>query len=155
MINRAKPWIRRKAMRNFLAWIPGGSWRESWRWPFVIINRAKPWKKRKAMRNFLTWILGGPWWESWRWPFAGILAENSTGAPNKELGGNRDGNPYGDLGEKPWPEILGPAVRRLISANQGLNFNPSFFFCCSKPFSRNIFSIIFRAFNHQIIDKKN
>ena len=57
----------------------------------VMINRAKPWKKRKAMRNFLTWIPGGSWWESWRWPFAGILAEISTGASSKELGGNRDG----------------------------------------------------------------
>ena len=46
-------------------------------------------------------------------------------------------------------------VRRPIGANQGLNFNPGFFFLCEKPFSPIIFSIHFRAFNHQIADQKN
>ena len=51
---------------------------------------------------------------------------------------------------------LGPVVRRPISANPGLNFNPGFSFSfCSKAFSRIIFSILFRASNHQIVGKKN
>ena len=49
----------------------------------------------------------------------------------------------------------GPVVRRSISANPGLNFNPSLFFFLSKAFSRTIFSILFRVANHQIVDKKN
>ena len=32
--------------------------------------------------------------------------------------------------------ILGPVVRRPISANPWLDFNPGFFFFCSKAFSR-------------------
>ena len=39
-------------------------------------------------------------------------------------------------------------VRRPISSNAGLNFNPGFFFFCSKAFSWKIFSILFRASNH-------
>ena len=35
----------------------------------------------------------------------------------------------------------GPVVRRLFSANSGLNFNPGFFFFRLKVFSRIIFSI--------------
>ena len=35
-----------------------------------------------------------------------------------------------------------------------LVFNPSFFFLCSKAFSRIIFSVILRAPNHQLEDKK-
>ena len=51
---------------------------------------------------------------------------------------------------------VGPDVRRLISAiNTGLNFNRSVFFFCSKAFSRTIFSLLFRAPNHQIVGKKN
>ena len=51
---------------------------------------------------------------------------------------------------------VGPDVRRLISAiNTGLNFNRSFFFFCSKAFSRTIFSLLFRASNHQVLGKKN
>ena len=50
---------------------------------------------------------------------------------------------------------LGPVVRRPISANLGLNFDPSFFFFCSKAFSPIIFSIIFRACNYQTVDKTN
>ena len=49
----------------------------------------------------------------------------------------------------------GPVVRRPISANPGLNFNLGFFFFCSKVFYRIIFSILFRASNHQIAGKKN
>ena len=36
-----------------------------------------------------------------------------------------------------------------------LVFNPSFFFLCSKAFSRIIFSVILKAPNHQLEDKKN
>ena len=49
----------------------------------------------------------------------------------------------------------GPVVRRPISTNPGLNFNLGFFFFCSKAFYRIIFSILFRASNHQIAGKKN
>ena len=50
---------------------------------------------------------------------------------------------------------LGPVVRRPISAQPGVKFDPVFFFLCSKAFSRLIFSVIFRASNHQPVDKKN
>ena len=36
-----------------------------------------------------------------------------------------------------------------------LALNPGFSFLCSKVFSRIIFSVIFRASNHQLVDKKN
>lgn len=49
----------------------------------------------------------------------------------------------------------GPVVRRPISANPGLDFNPGFFFFLSKAFSWIVFSILFRVFNHQIVDKNN
>ena len=52
-------------------------------------------------------------------------------------------------------KLQGPVVRRPISTNPGLNFNLGFFFFCSKAFSRIIFSILFRASNHQIVGKKN
>ena len=54
-----------------------------------------------------------------------------------------------------WVKVLGQVVRRPINANPGLNFNLGFFFFCSKAFSRIIFSILFRASNHQIVGKKN
>ena len=44
----------------------------------------------------------------------------------------------------------GPVVRRPISANPGLNFNPGFFFLCSKAFSRIFFSLLFRVSNHHL-----
>ena len=49
----------------------------------------------------------------------------------------------------------GPAVRRPIGANPGLDLNPDFCFFLSKAFSRTIFSILFRVSYHQIVDKKN
>ena len=49
---------------------------------------------------------------------------------------------------------LGPVVRRPISVNPGLNFNPGFFFFCSKTISRIIFSSLFIESNHQIVDTK-
>ena len=49
----------------------------------------------------------------------------------------------------------GPVVRRLISANLGLNFNLSFFFFCLKTFPRIGFAILFSVSNHQIVDEKN
>ena len=47
-----------------------------------------------------------------------------------------------------------PLVQRPISANLWLNFILGFFVCCSKAFSWIIFSFIFRASNHKIVDKK-
>ena len=60
-----------------------------------------------------------------------------------------------DCGRTARVTCVGPDVRRPISANLGLNFNPSFFSSCSKAFSRTIFSLLFRASNHQIVGKKN
>ena len=50
---------------------------------------------------------------------------------------------------------LGPIVRRPISAYPGVKFIPGILFLCSKAFSRIIFSVILRASNHQLVDKKN
>ena len=53
-------------------------------------------------------------------------------------------------------KLKDPVVRRGISANPGLNFNPGLLFLCSKAFfSGIIFSILFRASNHQVVCKKN
>ena len=52
------------------------------------------------------------------------------------------------------PKILGPVVRRLISANPGLNFNLGLFFFSSKAFSRTIFSILFRVANPKLLTKR-
>ena len=43
---------------------------------------------------------------------------------------------------------------RLV-LNPGLNLTRVSLFCVQKPFFRIIFSVIFRAFNHQLVDKKN
>ena len=51
--------------------------------------------------------------------------------------------------------LQGPVVPRPISVNPGLNFNPGFFFYCSKVFSRVISSLLFRASNHQIVGINN
>ena len=51
--------------------------------------------------------------------------------------------------------LLGPVVRTPVSANPGLNFNQDFFFFSSKALFRIIFSIPFRASNHQIVGKEN
>ena len=48
-----------------------------------------------------------------------------------------------------------PVVRTPVSANPGLNFNPSFFIFLSKALSRIIFSILFRVSNYQIVGKEN
>ena len=50
--------------------------------------------------------------------------------------------------------LQGPVVRRPISANSGLNFNPGLFFFSSKAFSLALFSILVRVGNHQIVGKK-
>ena len=50
---------------------------------------------------------------------------------------------------------LGRVVRRPVSANPGLNFNPGLFFFSSKAFSLKISAIPFRVANRQIVDKKN
>ena len=52
------------------------------------------------------------------------------------------------------PKILGPVVRRLISAIPGLNFNLGLFFFSSKAFSRTIFSILFRVANPKLLTKR-
>ena len=55
-----------------------------------------------------------------------------------------------------WTLFLeGPVVRRPISTNPGLNFNPGVFFSLSIALSRIISSILFRVFYHQIVDEKN
>ena len=47
--------------------------------------------------------------------------------------------------------ILGPVIRRPISANQGLNFNASFFnFLLLKGSSRINFLTTFGVYNHQL-----
>ena len=51
--------------------------------------------------------------------------------------------------------FLGRVVRRPVSANPRLNFNPGLFFFSSKAFSQKNFSILFRVGNNQIVDKKN
>ena len=50
--------------------------------------------------------------------------------------------------------VHGPGVRRLISVNPGLNFNPGFFFFRLKAFYRTIFPILFRSSNHQAADQR-
>ena len=50
---------------------------------------------------------------------------------------------------------VGPVVRRPISANPRLNFNQGFFSSCQKAFSPITLSILFRAYNHQIVFKEN
>ena len=42
-----------------------------------------------------------------------------------------------------------------LALNPGLNLTRVSFFLCSKEFSRIIFSVIFRASNHQLVDKRN
>ena len=51
------------------------------------------------------------------------------------------------------PLCLSSAWAQLFEGRLALNLG--FFFLCSKAFSRIIFSVIFRAFNHQLVDKKN
>ena len=47
-------------------------------------------------------------------------------------------------------------AQRLVSAKPGLNFNPFLFsvFFFSKAFSPITFSVLFRAFNYQIVDER-
>ena len=44
-----------------------------------------------------------------------------------------------------------PVVRRPISANLGLNLNPDFII----PFVQKPLPFLFKAYNHQIVDRKN
>ena len=53
------------------------------------------------------------------------------------------------------PKFLGPVVRRQISTNPRLNFNPGVFLSLSIALSRIISSILFRVFYHKIVDGKN
>lgn len=50
---------------------------------------------------------------------------------------------------------LGSVSRRLTSSNRGLNFDLGLILFCSRAFSLIIFSVLFRASNHQIVDKKS
>ena len=49
---------------------------------------------------------------------------------------------------------LGRVARRPVSANPGLNFNPGYFFFSSKAFSQKIYCILFRVFNHKIVENR-
>ena len=49
--------------------------------------------------------------------------------------------------------LVSPVVQRPISAQARVKFNPGFF--CSKVFSRVFWSVLLRASNHQLVDKKN
>ena len=51
--------------------------------------------------------------------------------------------------------ILGPVFRKLISANPGLNFNLGFYTSLFDSLFGIIFSTLYGASNHQIVDKKN
>ena len=51
--------------------------------------------------------------------------------------------------------VQSPVVQRPVSNNPGLRFNLSFFVSFCKSLFQTIFSILFWAFKHQIIDKKN
>ena len=53
------------------------------------------------------------------------------------------------------PEEVRLIVSRAELFEGRLALNPGFFFLCSKAFSRTIFCAIFRASNHQLVDKKN
>ena len=49
---------------------------------------------------------------------------------------------------------LGPVVRRPISANSGVNFNPGFFIPLFKNLSETIFPTLVRTSSDQIASKK-
>ena len=51
-----------------------------------------------------------------------------------------------------WPANL--HIRAQLFEGR-LALNPGFLFLCSKAFPRIIFSVLFRASNHQLVDKKN
>ena len=73
----------------------------------------------------------------------------STPSPTDSISGGGGGPTYLVI------PFRTPVDRGPIPANPGLNFNSSFFFFYSKAFSRIIFSIIFRASNHQVVDRQN
>ena len=50
---------------------------------------------------------------------------------------------------------LGPVFQKLISVNQGLNFNLGFYTSLFDSLPGIIFSSLYGASNHQIVDKKN
>ena len=52
-------------------------------------------------------------------------------------------------------DTQGPVVQRPISANPGLNFNMGFFSSFLKALSLITLSILFRAYNHKFVFKKN
>ena len=58
-------------------------------------------------------------------------------------------------GFKLYTTAQGPVVRRSIGTYPGFKFNPGFSLLCSKACSPIIVPVICRAFNHQLVDKKN
>ena len=46
-------------------------------------------------------------------------------------------------------------VQLFEGRSTAVKFNPGFLFLCSKAFPLIISSVIFRASNHQLVDKKN
>ena len=52
-------------------------------------------------------------------------------------------------------EVRAQLFKGRLALNPGLNLTPVSFFLCSKVFSGIIFSVIFRASNHEPVDKKN
>ena len=73
--------------------------------------------------------------------------------PDPTRNGEWDPDPTGngEQGEIP-PEIQNRAqlFERWLALNLGLKLSQVFFFLCSKAFSQIIFSVIFRASNHQL-----
>ena len=53
------------------------------------------------------------------------------------------------------PVLQGPVFRKPISANPGLNFNLDFYTSLFDSLFGIIFSTLYGASNHQIVDKKN
>ena len=76
-----------------------------------------------------------------------------TASPTLNCKGNM--GVYGACKQKKPVKLLGTVVRRLISANQELNYDLDFFIPLFKSLSWIIFSLLRRTFNHQIVDERN
>ena len=57
--------------------------------------------------------------------------------------------------ESGWLFSWAQLFKGRLALNPGLNLTRVSFFLCSKVFCRIIFSVIFRASNHQLVDEKN
>ena len=71
---------------------------------------------------------------------------------SRDFFGGVVGNPPA-IRSSPSLEILRIPLGPFLEGRLALN--PGFFSLCSKAFHRLIFSVIFRASNHQLVDKKN